>query len=75
MEPQKFPDSRNNPDKKKVQYWSGSLSSSQDVLQSPSKKSNMVQSQQYKSRHLDQWNKTEDPNMSIHISVIYISER
>lgn len=44
MEPQKFPDSRNNPDKKKVQYWSGSLSSSQDVLQSPSKKSNMVQS-------------------------------
>lgn len=75
MEPQKFPDSRNNPDKKKVQYWSDSLSSSQDVLQSPSKKNNMVQSQQYKSRHLDQWNKTEDPNMSTHISVIYISER
>lgn len=44
MEPQKFPDSRNNPDKKKVQYWSDNLSSSQDVLQSPSKKSNMVQS-------------------------------
>lgn len=75
MEPQKFPDSRNNPDKKKVQYWSDNLSSSQDVLQSPSKKSNMVQSQQYKSRHLDQWNKIEDPNMSTHISVIYISER
>lgn len=72
MEPQKFPDSQYSPDKKKVQYWSNSHSTSQDGVQGHSEKNNMVQIQQYKSRYLDQWNKTEDPNMSTHISVIYI---
>lgn len=43
MEPQKFPDSQYSPDKKKVQYWSDSHSTSQDGVQGHSEKNNMVQ--------------------------------
>lgn len=40
------------------------ISRSQDILQSPSKKTGEYW---YKNRHIDKWSKIEDPTMSTHI--------